>query len=102
MEISRDLDVGIVEKVGLKSKHIFFTTTKKYVTEDGRRIKKEERLRSMNKKESKIEKANKLLDEIEDFQEQRGIELSEALEVYKILAITEIMDDFPEEICIGN
>lgn len=56
----------------------------------------------MIEKESKIEKANKLLDEIEDFQEQRGIELSEALEVYKILAISEIMDNFPEEICIGN
>lgn len=56
----------------------------------------------MNKKESKIEKANKLLDEIEDFQEQRGIEFSEALEIYKIIAIREVLDNFPEEICIRN
>lgn len=52
--------------------------------------------------QSRIEEANKLLEEIEVFMEQNGIEFSEALEIYKILAIREVLDDFPEEICIRN
>lgn len=52
--------------------------------------------------QSRIEEANKLLEEIKEFMEQSGIEFSEALEIYKIIAIREVLDDFPEEICIGN
>lgn len=51
---------------------------------------------------SRFEEAKKLLAEIEDFKEQSGIELSDALEIYKIIAIREVLEDFPEEICIGN
>lgn len=52
--------------------------------------------------QSRIEEANKLLEEIKEFMEQSGIEFSEALEIYKIIAIREVLDDFPEEICIRN
>lgn len=52
--------------------------------------------------QNRIEEANILLKEIEEFMEQNGIEFSEALEIYKIIAIREVLDDFPEEICIRN
>lgn len=46
--------------------------------------------------QNRIEEANILLKEIEEFMEQNGIEFSEALEIYKIIAIREVLDDFPE------
>ena len=55
-----------------------------------------------SRNQSRIEEANKLLEEIEEFMEQTGIEFSEALEIYKIIAIREVLEDFPEEICIRH
>lgn len=52
--------------------------------------------------ERRKEKAKKILAEIREFAEKENLTFSVALEIYKIVATEEIMENFPEEIYVRS
>jgi len=52
--------------------------------------------------ERRKEKAKEILDEIKKFAEKENLTFSEALEIYKIVSVEEIMENFPEEIYVRS